>query len=262
MLQIQEVTKTFNAGKATEVAAIQGLTLTLKPKSYTVLVGANGSGKSTLLNLIAGSIYPDEGRLMLQGREIQRLPDYRRSRWIGRVFQNPLLGTAASLSVLDNFRMAALRRSTKWMKLGAGGNFRKQVAEKVATLGMGLEDKLSQPMGTLSGGQRQALTLLMTVMAEVDILLLDEPSAGLSESETSTLGELLREVAGSGLGVLLVEHERVPGGQKRARQSRDHHRVVDVADHAEAGIRIDDEHRRGDALAALDRHLDALPARL
>ena len=207
MLQIQEVTKTFNAGKATEVAAIQGLTLTLKPKSYTVLVGANGSGKSTLLNLIAGSIYPDEGRLILQRREIQRLPDYRRSRWIGRVFQNPLLGTAASLSVLDNFRMAALRRSTKWMKLGAGGNFRKQVAEKVATLGMGLEDKLSQPMGTLSGGQRQALTLLMTVMAEVDILLLDEPSAALDPRSARQVMEIAdRLIADGGLTALLVTH--------------------------------------------------------
>ena len=172
-----------------------------------MLVGANGSGKSTLLNLIAGSIHPDKGQIRLHGREIHRLPDYRRSRWIGRVFQDPLLGTAASLSILDNFRMAALRGSTKWMKLGTGGAFRKKVADKIATLGMGLEDKLSQPMGTLSGGQRQALTLLMTVMADVDILLLDEPSAALDPRSARQVMEIANRLIDEGqLTALLVTH--------------------------------------------------------
>ena len=207
MLQIQHVTKIFNAGKATEVTALRDLTLQLEPKSYTVLVGANGSGKSTLLNLIAGSTYPDKGLIQLHDREIQRLPDYRRSRWIGRVFQNPLSGTAASLSILDNFRMAALRRSTKWMTLGTGGAFRKKVTEKVATLGMGLENKLTQPMGTLSGGQRQALTLLMTVMADVDILLLDEPSAALDPRSAREVMEIAnRLIIEDRLTALLVTH--------------------------------------------------------
>ncbi len=207
MLQLQHITKTFHAGKATEVVAVQDLTLRLEPQSFTVLVGANGSGKSTLLNLVAGSIYPDKGRIRLHEKEIQRLPDYRRSRWIGRVFQNPLLGTAASLSVLDNFRMAALRRSTKWLKVGTGGGFRKQVAEKVATLGMGLEDKLTQPMGTLSGGQRQALTLLMTVMADVDLLLLDEPSAALDPRSAREVMEIAnRLITEDRLTALLVTH--------------------------------------------------------
>lgn len=207
MLQLQHVTKVFNAGKATEVAAVRDLTLRLERRSFTVLVGANGSGKSTLLNLIAGSVYPDKGRVLLNEREIQRMPDYRRSRWIGRVFQNPLMGTAASLSIEDNFRMAALRRSAKWVKLGTGGMFRKQVAEKVATLGMGLENKLTQPMGTLSGGQRQALTLLMTVMADVDVLLLDEPSAALDPRSAREVMEIAnRLIAEDELTALLVTH--------------------------------------------------------
>ena len=207
MLRLQQINKTFNAGKATEVVAVQDLTLRLEPRSFTVLVGANGSGKSTLLNLIAGSIYPDRGDILLHEREIQRLPDYRRSRWIGRVFQNPLLGTAASLSVLDNFRMAALRRTTKWLRVGTGSVFRKQVAEKVATLGMGLENKLTQPMGTLSGGQRQALTLLMTVMADVDVLLLDEPSAALDPRSAREVMEIAnRLIAEDQLTALLVTH--------------------------------------------------------
>ena len=207
MLHLQHITKVFNAGKATEVAAIQDVTLQLGEGSYTVLIGANGSGKSTLLNLVAGSTYPDKGKIALHGQEIQRLPDYRRSQWIARVFQNPLMGTAASLSILDNFRMAALRKSPKWVKLGVGGAFRQLVAEKVATLGMGLEHKLTQPMGTLSGGQRQALTLLMTVMADVDVLLLDEPSAALDPRSAREVMEIAdRIIKEHNLTALLVTH--------------------------------------------------------
>ncbi|MGK6353250.1 ABC transporter ATP-binding protein [Parapedobacter sp. DT-150] len=207
MLQLQQITKVFNAGKATEVAAVRNVTLQLAAGSYTVLVGANGSGKSTLLNLIAGSLPADSGKVLLKDREIQRMPDYRRSPWIGRVFQNPLVGTAASLSILDNFRMAALRRSPKRMILGMDTKFRQSVAEKVATLGMGLEQQLTQPMGTLSGGQRQALTLLMTVMAGVDILLLDEPSAALDPRSAREVMEIAdRIIRENGLTALLVTH--------------------------------------------------------
>lgn len=207
MLELQHITKVFNAGKATEVAAVRDVTLKLDAGSYTVLVGANGSGKSTLLNLIAGNIYADKGAIRLQEKEIQRLPDYKRSRWVARVFQNPLLGTAASLTVLDNFRMAALRRSPKWLKLGTDRAFVQLVTEKIAALGMGLEDKLAQPMGTLSGGQRQALTLLMTVMTDVDVLLLDEPSAALDPRSAREVMEIANKIIGENkLTALLVTH--------------------------------------------------------
>lgn len=207
MLDFQHITKVFNAGKATEVIAVKDITLQLETGSYTVLVGANGSGKSTFLNLIAGNIYADAGSIRLQGKEIQRLPDYRRSRWVARVFQNPLLGTAASLSILDNFRMAALRRSRKWLKLGKDRTFIQRVRDKVATLGMGLEDKLAQPMGTLSGGQRQALTLLMTIMTDVDVLLLDEPSAALDPRSAREVMEIAdRIIRENKLTALLVTH--------------------------------------------------------
>lgn len=207
MLDFQHITKVFNAGKATEVTAVEDITLQLDAGSYTVLVGANGSGKSTLLNLIAGNIYPDTGSIQLHGKEIQRLPDYRRSRWVARVFQNPLLGTAASLTILDNFRMATLRRSRKWVKLGMDRTFTQLVRDKVSTLGMGLEDKLAQPMGTLSGGQRQALTLLMTVMADVDVLLLDEPSAALDPRSAREVMEIAdRIIHENRLTALLVTH--------------------------------------------------------
>src|SRR5690606_13400307 len=199
--------KVFDTGKPTEITAVNQVNLLLTPGSYTVVVGANGSGKSTLLNLIAGSVFPDSGTIRLHGVEIQSMPDYRRSRWIARVFQNPLTGTAASLSVLDNFRMAALGRSTKWMKLGITNDFKSRVREQVATLGMGLEDKLSQVMGTLSGGQRQAITLLMTVMTGVEVLLLDEPTAALDPRSAREVMEIAdRIIRENQLMALLVTH--------------------------------------------------------
>ncbi|WP_257670609.1 ABC transporter ATP-binding protein [Parapedobacter tibetensis] len=207
MLQIQNISKVFNAGKATEVIAVDGVTLQLGAGSHTVVVGANGSGKSTLLNLVAGSTYADRGKVLLRGNEIQGMPDYKRSRWIARVFQNPLAGTAASLSILDNFRMAALRKSPKWIKLGVDSDFKKLVYDQVATLGMALENKLTQPMGTLSGGQRQALTLLMTVMADVDVLLLDEPTAALDPRSAKEVMEIADKIIHENkLTALLVTH--------------------------------------------------------
>lgn len=179
MIKLDNVTKTFNRGKANEVKAIQGLSLTIAPQDYLVIVGANGSGKSTLLNLIAGSTLPSSGDINIDGNSVTDLHDYQRSRWIARVFQNPLSGTAPDLSILDNFRLAALRTQSKGLSIGTNAAFKKQVQEKITLLGMGLESKLEQPMGTLSGGQRQALTLLMSVMDDCKILLLDEPTAAL-----------------------------------------------------------------------------------
>lgn len=207
MLQLSKIHKVFNPGKATAVAAVDRLTLRLETGSYTVVIGANGSGKSTLLNLIAGSIYADQGKILLRGQEIQKLPDYKRSKWIARVFQNPLAGTAASLSILDNFRMAALRKSPKWIKLGVDNDFKQLVYEQVATLKMGLEHKLAQPMGTLSGGQRQALTLLMTVMADVEVLLLDEPTAALDPRSAREVMEIAKRIIHDHqLTALLITH--------------------------------------------------------
>jgi putative ABC transport system ATP-binding protein len=189
MIKLDNVTKIFNKGLANEVRAIEGLSLHILPQEYVVIVGANGSGKSTLLNLIAGSIRPTGGDIMLDGQNVTRLAEYERSRWIARVFQNPLSGTAPDLSILDNFRLAALRTQRKGFSVGTTAAFKKQVQEKVATLSMELENKLEQPMGTLSGGQRQALTLLMSVMDECRILLLDEPTAALDPRSANLVME-------------------------------------------------------------------------
>ncbi len=179
MITINDVHKTFNKSKANQVNAVNGITLTITEGEFLVIVGSNGSGKTTLLNLVAGSVFPDMGSISVDENNVSKLPDYRRSQWIARVFQNPVSGTASDLSILDNFRLAAIRTRAKGLSIGINDKFKQQVKEKIATLGMGLENKVEQSMGTLSGGQRQALTLLMSVMDSCKVLLLDEPTAAL-----------------------------------------------------------------------------------
>lgn len=179
MIDLVSIHKTFNRGKPNEVAALNGIDLHIAQGEFVVIVGSNGSGKSTLLNIIAGSIQPSAGTISLDGKVVNNLPDHKRSRWIARVFQNPLSGTAPDLSILDNFRLAALRTHKKGLGIGVNNAFIQQVKDRIAVLNMGLENKINQPMGTLSGGQRQALTLLMSVMDDCKILLLDEPTAAL-----------------------------------------------------------------------------------
>ncbi len=179
MIDIKSLYKVYNRGKANRVDAINGIDLFITTEEFLVIVGSNGSGKSTLLNLIAGSVLPTSGTINIDGDDVTKLPDYNRSKWIARVFQNPMSGTASELSILDNFRLAAIRTGIKGLTIGVNEAFKQRVRTAIATLGMGLENKIEQPMGTLSGGQRQALTLLMSVMDNCKILLLDEPTAAL-----------------------------------------------------------------------------------
>ena len=179
MIAINDVHKVYNRGKANQVNAINGVDLEIAEQEFLVIVGSNGSGKTTLLNLVAGSVLPSSGTVHIDGNNVTKLADYRRSEWIARVFQNPLSGTAPDLSILDNFRLAAIRTKAKGLSIGINDQFKKQVKEKISSLGMGLENKTDQLMGTLSGGQRQALTLLMSVMDTCKVLLLDEPTAAL-----------------------------------------------------------------------------------
>jgi putative ABC transport system ATP-binding protein len=179
MIQLSHITKIFNRDQVNEVTALKDVDLHIEKGDFVVLVGANGSGKTTLLNIISGAVLPTEGEVRLHDEDVTDLPEYKRSRWVARVFQDPLGGTAPELSILDNFRLAALRTQRKKLIIGIDEKFKATVRERIAGLSLGLEDKLQQPMGTLSGGQRQALTLLMSVMDHTDILLLDEPTAAL-----------------------------------------------------------------------------------
>ena len=179
MINLNAVHKTFNPGKPNQVNAVNGIDLKINTEEFLVIVGANGSGKTTLLDMVAGSVFPTSGIITIDGENVTKLHDYQRSKWIARVFQNPMSGTASDLSILDNFRLAAIRTKPKGLSIGINDAFKKQVKDKISTLGMGLENKIEQQMGTLSGGQRQALTLLMSVMDSCKVLLLDEPTAAL-----------------------------------------------------------------------------------
>lgn len=198
MIEIKHISKKFNKGEATEIMALNNISININSKDFIVIVGSNGSGKSTFLNSIAGSFLVDEGSIIIDGNDVTQLQDYQRTKWLSRVFQNPLQGTAPALSIIDNFRLAALRTHTKNVTIGISKKFIDEVKENIASLGMGLENKVNQPVGSLSGGQRQALTLLMSVMDDSKILLLDEPTAALdpksAEIVMNTASKLINEL--------------------------------------------------------------------
>jgi putative ABC transport system ATP-binding protein len=207
MIDIKQVYKTFNKGKPNQVDAVNGIDLHINTGEFVVIIGSNGSGKTTLLNLVAGSVIPSSGTVSIDGNDVTDLADYRRGQWIARVFQNPLSGTASDLSILDNFRLAAIRTKPKGLSIGVDDRFKKEVKDKIATLGMGLENKVDQSMGTLSGGQRQALTLLMSIMDSCQVLLLDEPTAALdprsAEVVMKTADKLIKDFK---LTAILITH--------------------------------------------------------
>ncbi|WP_179413419.1 ABC transporter ATP-binding protein [Mucilaginibacter sp. E4BP6] len=207
MIEINQIHKVFNKGKANQVDAINGIDLKTNDGEFLVIVGSNGSGKTTLLNLVAGSVLPSSGTINIDGNDVTNLPDHKRSQWIARVFQNPVSGTASDLSIIDNFRLAAIRTKPKGLSVGVDDTFKKLVKDKIATLGMGLENKTEQPIGTLSGGQRQALTLLMSIMDSCKVLLLDEPTAALdprsAEIVMKTADKLIKDFQ---LTAILITH--------------------------------------------------------
>jgi putative ABC transport system ATP-binding protein len=208
MLYLSHISKSFNPGTVNEKKAIQDLSLHLAPGDFVTVVGSNGAGKSTMLNAIAGSFYVDEGSITLAGRDITFLPDHRRSRTIGRLFQDPLKGTAPNMTIEENLALAFLR--TAEGKAPFSRISKKDKAffrDQLSLLGMGLEDRMKQPVGLLSGGQRQALTLLMATMVPPELLLLDEHTAALDPATAEKVLTLTREiVARHNITCLMVTH--------------------------------------------------------
>lgn len=179
MLHVEQVKKTFHPGTPHEVRALQGVDLRIEPGSFVVVIGTNGSGKSTLLNAVAGAFPVDRGRILLHGRDVTRWPEHRRAKFIGRVFQNPFTGTAPSMTIAENLVLATRRGRPRGLGWALGPATREELRERVQAMGLGLEDRLDNAIGGLSGGQRQSLTLLMATLRRPDLLLLDEHTAAL-----------------------------------------------------------------------------------
>ena len=207
MIEIESITKIYNVGDVTENAVFRDFSLTVPDGEFVSVVGSNGSGKTTLLNLLCGSVLPQSGKIRIDGTDVTTLPEYKRYRNIGRVYQNPALGSCATLTVMEN--MALADKKGRKFGLGRGVNTARAAfyREKLATLGLGLEDKTEVPVGALSGGQRQALTLLMAAMTPLRFLILDEHTAALDPKTADVIMELTdRIVKEANLTALMVTH--------------------------------------------------------
>ncbi len=259
MLQLHNVSMTFNAGTVNEKKALREINLTLKKGDFATIVGSNGAGKSTLFNAIAGGFFLDEGAVLLDGEDITFAPAHRRAHGIGYLFQDPLKGTAPNMSIEENLALAYLRAEKK--KFSAFSSISKAdrsfFKSQLCQLNMGLEDRMNQPVGMLSGGQRQALTLLMATMVPPKLLLLDEHTAALDPATAEKVLELTKKiVAEQNLPCLMVTHNM---NQALALGNRtlmmDAGRIVfDTEGDARAALTVDDllEKFRVSAGAALD----------
>lgn len=195
MLDIQNISKTFNPGTVNAKTALSGLSLHLNHGDFVTIIGSNGAGKSTLFSAIAGGFYVDDGAVILDGEDITFLPEHKRSRFIGRLFQDPLKGTAPGMTIEENLALAYLRSAKGTSAFSRISKKDKELfRERLALLNMGLEDRMKQPVGLLSGGQRQALTLLMSTLVTPKLLLLDEHTAALDPATAEKVLQLTKDI--------------------------------------------------------------------
>ena len=208
MLDLKNISKTFNPGTVNEKIALENVNLHLDDGDFATIVGSNGAGKSTLFNAIAGEFIADTGTITLDGRNITFLPDFKRSKAIGRMFQDPLRGTAPHMTIEENLSLAYLRAGQKKSIFSRPSNAdREMFRERLSLLHMGLEDRMKQPVGLLSGGQRQALTLLMATLVPPKILLLDEHTAALDPATADKVLELTKKIVQeNNLACLMITH--------------------------------------------------------
>jgi len=207
MLDINHVSKTFNPGTINEKRALIGLDLHLKEGDFVTVIGGNGAGKSTMLNAVAGVWPVDEGSVVIDGSDVTALPEYRRAAFIGRVFQDPMMGTAPNMQIEENLALAYRRGHKRGLSWGVTRAERELYRDKLRTLGLGLEGRMSSKVGLLSGGQRQALTLLMAALQKPKLLLLDEHTAALDPATAAKVLELSdRVVAENGLTAMMITH--------------------------------------------------------
>lgn len=206
MIRLESITKVFNPGTVNENTALRNVSLHVREGDFITVIGSNGAGKSTLLNLVSGTFMPTAGKVFVNDIEVTRHPEYRRARYIGRIFQDPLLGTASNMSLEDNM-MITYRKGFKGPRISLNNRMRGFFQERLTHLEMGLEDRLKDNVGLLSGGQRQALTLLMMVLSEPELILLDEHTAALDPKNAQMVLDLtMRFVNEYRLTTMMVTH--------------------------------------------------------
>lgn len=207
MLNIKNVSVTFNEGTPDEKVALKNINLQLKKGEFVTVIGGNGAGKSTLMNVISGNLIPDVGDILINGDRVDHLPEYVRSQFIGRVFQDPMAGTAPSMTIQENLAIAYSRNKKRRLRLGVNNKRRKLFVEHLKQLNIGLHDRLNAKVGLLSGGERQALSLLMATFTEPNILLLDEHTAALDPARAELITNLTSEIINNfELTTLMVTH--------------------------------------------------------
>ena len=257
VLDINQIVKTFNPGTITEKVALSGADLHLKEGDFVTIIGGNGAGKSTLLNAVAGVFSVDRGSIMIDGNDVTNLPEYRRATFLGRVFQDPMTGTAATMTIEENMALAMRRGEHRSpFRWGISSKEKKMYRDELARLGLGLEDRMSARVGLLSGGQRQALTLLMATLKKPKLLLLDEHTAALDPKTAAKVLHLTRDlVRDHHLTALMVTHNMKDALQYGNRIVMMHEGkvIVDVNRETKSMLRVEDllamfEHTSGAAL--------------
>ena len=232
MLEIQNVYKTFNAGTVNEKVALRGLNLELKDGDFVTVIGGNGAGKSTMLNSVAGVFTVDSGKILIDGVDVTNLPEYKRAKYIGRVFQDPMMGTAATMQIEENLALAARRGKPRTLRSGITREERERYREQLKILDLGLENRMTTKVGLLSGGQRQALTLLMATLQQPKLLLLDEHTAALDpKTAAKVLDATERIVEKDHVTTMMITHnmrDAIAHGN-RVVMMYDGHVVVDVS---------------------------------
>ena len=207
MLDMKNIRKTFNPGTVNEKTALNGVSLTLEDGDFVTVIGGNGAGKSTLLNAVAGVWPVDSGSISIGGTDVTRLPEHKRAKYIGRVFQDPMMGTAATMQIEENMALAARRGRARTLRPGITRDERERYRETLKILDLGLEDRLTSKVGLLSGGQRQALTLLMATLRKPDLLLLDEHTAALDPKTAAKVLDATERIVGKDrLTTLMITH--------------------------------------------------------
>ena len=243
MLRVENVWKTFNAGTVNEKTALAGLNLHLNEGDFVTVIGGNGAGKSTMLNAVAGVWPVDEGKIFIDSVDVTKLPEHKRAAYLGRVFQDPMTGTAAGMQIEENMALAARRGAMRFLKPGITQKEREYYKERLSALGLGLEDRLTSKVGLLSGGQRQALTLLMATLKKPRLLLLDEHTAALDPKTAAKVLEATDRIVGEdNLTTLMITHnmkDAIAHGN-RLIMMYEGHVIYDVAGEEKKNLKVSD----------------------